>query len=191
MTTVYIIVKYLTFVGAYMKGFFEQLSCRVYEVLIEDGRYLTATELCGHVEHEIIKKRSVSFGVCFFPFLFNLILGLVFVSVGSMNVYFLGEFFNYNKGIVHILNFVFLWLGISMLTNLFPQIEDALTLRELIYGKNTNIVLKILAAPIFAVLYCGAFLERWGITFLTSIAFSLAVPSIYATFLPSLIGAMQ
>ena len=129
MTTVYIIVKYLTFVGAYMKGFFEQLSCRVYEVLIEDGRYLTATELCGHVEHEIIKKRSVSFVVCFFPFLFNIILGLVFVSVGSMNVYFLGEFFTYNKGIVHILNFVFLWLGISMLTNLFPQIEDALTLR--------------------------------------------------------------
>ena len=57
MTTVYIIVKYLTFVGAYMKGFFEQLSCRVYEVLIEDGRYLTATELCERCEED---KATVS-----------------------------------------------------------------------------------------------------------------------------------
>lgn len=35
-------------------------------------------------------------------------------------------------------NFLFLWVGISCLTNLFPQIEDALTLKEQIYGKGKS-----------------------------------------------------
>lgn len=190
MNTIYIAVKYLTVIGSYMKAFFEHFTCRVYDVLIEDARYLTATELCGHIEHEIIKKRSVSFGVCFFPFLFNLIFGMIFTSVGAMNIYYMGEFFTAEKGIVHIVNFLFLWIGISMLTNLFPQIEDALTLRELIYSENTNIVLKILASPVFAILYCGAFLEKWGITFITSVLFSFSLPVIYAMILPGIVAAI-
>ena len=187
MNIIYLIVKYITIVGTYVKAFFEQLTCRVYEVLVEDGRYLRANEMCGHVEHEIIKKRGVSFAVCFFPFLFNLIIGLVFVSVGAMNVYYVGEFFT-SSGKVNIINFIFLWLGISFLTNLFPQVEDALTLKDLIYHGKSNMFVKIIAAPIFAVLYAGAYLEKWGVTFITSFAFSLLVPTIFAAFLPSVVG---
>lgn len=178
MTMLYIIIKYFTVVGTYVKAFFEHACCRVYEVLIEDGRYLPANEMCGHVDHELIKNRSVSFGVCFFPFLFNLIIGLIFISVGAMNVYYVGEFFT-KSGFLNLANFLFLWLGISFLTNLFPSVEDALTLRSLIYNKQTNMFVKIIASPVFAVLYCGAWLESKGITFLTSVAFSFAVPTVY------------
>lgn len=190
MNVIYLIVKYITVPATYMKAFLEHMTLRIYEVLIEDGRYLRANEMCGHIEHEFIKKRSVSFGVCFFPFLFNLIFGIVFISVGALNVYYLGEFFA-KSGNVKIINFIFLWLGISFLTNLFPQLEDAITLKELIYGGNSNLFVKIIAAPVFAVLYCGAYLEKWGVTFLTSIAFSFAVPSIYSAFLPELINAIS
>ena len=55
MTVIYVIVKYLTIVGTFTKAFFEHLSCRVYEVLIEDGRYLANSEMCGHIEHEFIR----------------------------------------------------------------------------------------------------------------------------------------
>ena len=165
MTTLYVIIKYFTIVGTFTKAFFEHLSCRIYEVLIEDGRYLAPTEMCGHVEH------------------FNLILGLVFTSVGALNVLHLGEFFT-ASGKINILNYVFLWLGISFLTNLFPQMEDALTLKELIYNKETNLFVKIIAAPIFAILYCGAKLERYGLTLITSILFAFVLPSIYGLFLP-------
>lgn len=186
MRIVYVIIKYLTVVGTFSKAFFEHLSCRIYEVIIEDGRYLVPNEMCGHIEHEFIKKRSVSFGLCFFPFMFNLIIGLVFVSAGSMNVFYLGEFFYKSTHIPNFFNYIFLWLGISYLTNLFPQLEDAITLKELIYNKETNIFIKIIASPIFAVLYCGAYLEYYGITFLTSIAFSLALPSIYTALFTAL-----
>ena len=184
MTVFYVIVKYFTIIGTFTKAFFEHLSCRIYEVLIEDGRYLTPTEMCGHIEHEFIRKRSICFGICFFPFMFNLIIGLVFTSVGALNVLHLGEFFT-ASGKVNILNFVFLWLGISFLTNLFPQMEDALTLKELIYNNETKLVVKIIAAPIFAILYYGAKLERTGLTLFTSILFAFLVPSIYGLFLPA------
>ena len=34
----------------------------MYDVLIEDGRYLRSNEMCGHIEHELIKKRGTAFG---------------------------------------------------------------------------------------------------------------------------------
>ncbi|MGN0520381.1 MAG: hypothetical protein ACI4LB_06535 [Candidatus Fimenecus sp.] len=190
MRVFYLIVKYSTIIGTFLQAFFEHLTCRVYEVLIEDGRYLRTNEMCGHIEHEIIRKRSVSFGVCFFPFLFNLLLGLITVSVGAVNIYYFGEFFT-NSGMVHIANFLFLWMGISCLTNLFPQWEDALTLKEQIYGKGkSNLFVKIIVAPIFGILYGGAFLQRYGITLFTSIAFSFAVPYILGAFVPTLYNAL-
>lgn len=190
MKIVYLIVKYVTVVGTFLQAFFEHLTCRMYEILIEDGRYLRANEMCGHVEHEFIRRRGAAFGICFFPFLFNLLFGLALTSVGAMNIYSLGEFFTIT-GAPHLLNFLFLWVGISCLTNLFPQVEDALVLKELIYKGKTNIFLKILAAPIFAILYVGAYLQKWGVTLLTSVAFSFAIPMIFRSFLPQLFALMS
>lgn len=192
MKIIYLIVKYITIIGTFLQAFFEHLTCRMNDVLIEDGRYLRANEMCGHIEHELIKKRGTSFSISFFPFLFNLIIGLILVSVGSVNIYYIGEFYiSSDSGIPNFANFAFLWVGISCLANLFPQIEDAMTLKELIYGKGkSNIFVKIFAAPIFAVLYVGAYLQSVGITLITSVAFSFAVPSILGTFVPQLYNAI-
>ena len=184
MRIVYLIVKYITLPGTFLQAFFEHLTCRVYEVLVEDGRYLRANEMCGHIQHELVRKRSTSFGICFFPFLFNLIAGLMLTAVGAVNVLYLGEFFT-SGGSVHILNFLFLWVGISCLT-------DALTFKELLYGKGkSNLFVKIIAAPVFAVLYVGSYLQKWGATLLTSAAFAYALPYILGTFLPQLYEAVQ
>ncbi len=185
MTAIYVLVKYLTVIGTFTKAFFEHLSCRVYEVLIEDGRYLAPSEMCGHIEHEFIKKRGICFGVCFFPFFFNLVLGLIFTSVGAMNLLYIGVYFT-SSGIPNFMNYLFLWIGISMLTNLFPQWEDALTLKELIYSGDTNLFIKIIAAPIFAIFYVGAFLEKTGLTLLTSIGFSFLLVEFYKAVLPAI-----
>lgn len=191
MRIMYLVVKYITVIGTFLQAFFEHVTCRAYEILVEDGRYLRKNEMCGHIEHEIIRKRSTAFAMCFFPFLFNLLLGLVAVSVGSVNVYYLGEFFT-EKGFPHFLNFLFLWVGISALANLFPQWEDALTLKEQIYGKGkSNLFIKIIAAPIFGILYAGAYLQRYGLTLITSVAFSFAVPYILSTFVPALYNLVR
>ena len=73
-----------------------------------------------------------------------------------------------------------------MLTNLFPQVEDVMMLKENFYGKKKGIVSKILIAPFYAIFFLGAYLEKFGITLITSIAFSFAVPYILGAFIPSL-----
>ena len=109
MRAVYLTVKYITIVGTFLQGFFEHLSCRMYDVLIEDGRYLRSNEMCGHIEHELIKKRGTAFGVCFFPFLFNLLIGLILTAAGSVNIFYLGEFFmSADSKVPNFPNFLFL-----------------------------------------------------------------------------------
>lgn len=190
MKTIYVVVKYITVVGTFLKGFFEHFTCRIYNILIEDGRYLRSNEMCGHIEHELPPTRGKSFSICFFPFLFNLIVGLVFAITGAINVFYLGEFF-YSSGIPHFANFAFLWIGISCLANLFPQMEDALALKDYLYGVNgANMFVKVIAAPIFGILYVGAYLEKLGLTLLTSVAFCAVLPFILNSFIPSLFTAV-
>ena len=54
MTGLYILIRYLTFPGAIMKGFWQQVVCRICKVPVEDNRYLRNDEMCGSVEHEFM-----------------------------------------------------------------------------------------------------------------------------------------
>ena len=58
MTVIYVISKYITVIGSILKGFWEHLFCRILGVPVSDARYLQATELCGHVEHDFTKTKA-------------------------------------------------------------------------------------------------------------------------------------
>ena len=84
-----------------------------------------------------------------------------------------------------------LWLGISLLTSLFPLVEDALAMWESFYGagNEANLAAKILLFPIIAVLVAGAYLERWGITLVTSIAAAWFLPELLSPIAGALASA--
>ncbi|MDE5993935.1 MAG: hypothetical protein K2G60_00305 [Oscillospiraceae bacterium] len=179
MRIIYVIVKLLTFPGAMTHAFFEHMSCRICKVLVDDARTLRTDEMLSHIEHELVKRRGASFDICFIPFLFNLFFGITILSSASVAVLYLGSYKN-------ALLWFLLYMGIAFLTNLFPQMEDILMLKENIYNSKTNIVLKILASPFYAVFYIGAQLERFGLTLLTSIGFAFVLPYILGLFIPKL-----
>ena len=66
MTTLYVVTRYITFIGALLRAFWEQAACRICLVPIEEVRPLRGDELCGHVEHELTKKLSKTLFVSFF-----------------------------------------------------------------------------------------------------------------------------
>lgn len=179
MRIIYVIVKLLTLPGAMTHAFFEHMSCRICKILVEDARTVRADEMLSHIEHELVKRRGASFDICFIPFIFNLFFGIAVLCSGSVAILYLGSFKN------ALLWFLF-YMGISLLTNLFPQMEDVMMLKENIYNGKTNIAVKIIAAPFFAVLYIGAQLERFGLTLITSIGFAFALPYILGLFVPRL-----
>lgn len=177
MRIIYITVKLLTLPGAMLHAFFEHMSCRMCKILVDDARTIRSDEMLSHIEHELVKRRGASFDVCFIPFLFNLFFGITILSSASVAVLYLGSYKN-------ALLWFLLYMGIAVLTNLFPQMEDVLMLKENIYNSKTHIAVKIIAAPFYAVLYIGAQLERFGLTLFTSIGFAFALPYILGLFVP-------
>ena len=71
MTAFYYITKYITFPGAYVRCFWEQIICRICKVPVEDNRYLRQDELAGHIDHEFMPTARSAFALCFVPAFFN------------------------------------------------------------------------------------------------------------------------
>lgn len=177
MSIIYIIVKTLTLPGAMLHSFFEHMSCRASKVLVDDARAIQFNEMLGHIDHELIKRKGPSFDVCFIPFFFSLILGFFTLCHGATTVIYLGRYNDW-------FSWVCLYLGISILTNLFPQIEDVMMLKENFFINNKKKLSKILVAPFYALFLVGARLEKLGLTLVTSILFAFAMPHILGAFIP-------
>ena len=165
MTAFYILTKYLTFPGALVRVFWEQIVCRICGVPMEDTHALRRDEMCSHIEHELMPRSRGAFAVCFVPAFMNGILAFL-LGVGPV----LGLFAFQMTGLPGtIINIVAYWFACSLFVNSYPSVEDALNMRQKVYHEGT-ILQKIVYAPGFFFLFIGAYLERYGITFLIAVA---------------------
>lgn len=157
MSFIYIFTRYLTFPAVFIRCMWEQIICLFGKIAVEDARYVKDDEMCGHIEHEIIKSRASSVFIGLLPLL-SAMTGIIAFSL-----------FPYIFRPTSLEGTVFsglsVWFVISFISNCFPSIEDALNMKQRIYGESL-IVWKILLAPLFAVLFVGAYLERYCITFI-------------------------
>ncbi len=192
MKLIYVITKILTFPGALTKALFEQIMCRIFRCPVEDNRYLRTDEMCGHIEHELIKGPVKSYMFCFIPGLLNFLLACAVGIFPLVNILNLGNYSGFisfpaeliqsltNPEVIEvptltldfILPFFFAWVSVSLLTNLFPIIEDAVVMKE--QYKKLNVALKIIFFPGYIVMLAGSRLEKYGITFLLLIALTVA-----------------
>ncbi|MCM1543852.1 MAG: hypothetical protein NC110_00995 [Ruminococcus sp.] len=165
MTTFYVIIKYLTFPGAMIRGFWEHLVCRICGVPVEDNRLVRRDEMSSHIEHELISTPSGAFAICFVPAFMNALLSFLLL-IPSFLCLFLFEMSGVAVTIVNIIAF---WLSVSLYVNSYPLVEDALNMKEAIY-KRGNLLQKIFYAPGFLGCYIGAYAEKYCITFLLAVA---------------------
>lgn len=165
MNVIYIISKYVTVVGSVLKGFWEHLFCRIIGIPVSDARYLQATELCGHAEHDFSKKKMPTFLVCVLPGFMNLLFGLGMAVGGYIGLFYIEP--KASEAIFWIYA-VLLYLGVSLLCNIAPLYEDALNNWDLLYGKNSdaNIVAKIFAFIPSVLVLVTAWLEKNSVSFL-------------------------
>ena len=179
MRIIYIITKIIAYPGAFLKGFFEHLACRILKIEVTDHNYLAPDWHCGHVKHEPADTAAKAFLLTLLPYLAQRALGWVFFAAsfapmllfgvrGSRDSYFFG------------LYAVALFFGLSLLCNAFPQWETAKRQWYLFYGKpdgdgakHAGGLAKILLAPCNAWFLAGAWLERCGIP--TILGFAAAI----------------
>ncbi|MCL2508712.1 MAG: hypothetical protein FWF05_06005 [Oscillospiraceae bacterium] len=177
MKTIYVISKWLTFPGAFMKGFFEHLTCRLLKVKIyEADKYVTNNLLSGHVYMLPPESAAKSFFVCFLPGLLNFLFGLGSYAAALMTLGYLGVGFTDAQSQTQNPMFVFycvlLYFGASMMCNIFPYRDDISHARELLYGGESKSggAAKVLFFIPAAVMKAGSVLERYGLTVLFNIA---------------------
>ncbi|MBR3790101.1 MAG: hypothetical protein IKJ86_08930 [Clostridia bacterium] len=176
MTYIYVATRIITYFGTELRVLWEQIVCRFLKIPQEDTRTFKATEMCGHVEHELLKTLTESFLMCFVPFFMNFILGICILLTGSYRVFYIGD--------ISIPSIVFLVAGISLLANCAPSFEDALSFKDYLYSKDTSLFVKIILTPHFAVSYAAAFLERYSVTFVLAILFAWVFPTLFSFTFP-------
>lgn len=165
MNIVYIISKYITVIGSVLKGFWEHLFCRILGVPVQDARYLQTTELCGHVEHDFTKEKSVTFFICYLPGMMNRLFGYGMVIAGFLGLFHLKA---PSDSIIFWVYIVLLYIGISLMCNNAPLYEDALNNWDILYGngQKTNIAAKIFAFIPSVYFIVSAWMEKYAVSLL-------------------------
>lgn len=174
MTVIYVISKIITFPGAYLRCFWEQLMCGLFSLPVERGGYMHLDEGCGHVEHPLLKSVKKAFFLAAVPGFMNLIVGLFIALPAFVNIFVLelapgslsGETLAMKvlPCVMFAVSVLFLYVGISILCNVFPLVEDAMNIYELIYKGESNIFVKIIAFVPTVIMYAGAYLEKYAVT---------------------------
>lgn len=177
MTWLYVIAKAVYFPGTFLKAFWEHLSCRTLGIPIYAAdTYISKNVLSGHVSMIPAETPAKSFLVCLLPSMLNFLIGFPAFATGVVTLGFLGvDVIDPMSGqfcplfIVYILLYLF---GSACLCSMFPYTQDAQHMWHMHFGKNSNVnpVRKIFAFLPACILTGGAYLERYGITFLASLA---------------------
>ena len=166
MTGLYIASKILSFPGAYIRGFWEQFTCKLLGLPVEVPGYLRIDEACGHVEHALPKKGFAAYLIATGPGFMNFNSGLFILLAGFMNLRYMGITV-WDSVPLFILYALMVYVGASLLCSSFPLVEDAMNLYDLLYRqKKGNIVGRILAFIPTVIAYAGAYLEKYCITFI-------------------------
>lgn len=163
------IVKILTFTSAWLKGFWEQLLCKIMGTPVENKKLFQFNEMAGHIEHEPFATSSKSFWFCFVSGFMVFLFGVLLAIPAIFNLLYL----DVSSLTIRTMSISMLFGAASVLTNIFPSVEDALMMWE--NYKKMGKAAKIILAPAAAIMYVGAYAETWGITFLTNHALAALV----------------
>lgn len=167
MRVLYVIGKYITLPGAFLRAFWEHLTCLLLGLPVENTGYLRADEMCGHIEHLLPKKAVGAYFSATAPGIMGLITGLPLTIFGIINLRILGvaPVDSVQLFIVYIL---ILYVGVSVMCCLHPQFEVAQNLWDITLEKLRADETKSKVGGIFMFLpalftYVGATLERFSV----------------------------
>lgn len=167
MRILYVIGKYITFPGAYLRAFWEHMTCLLLGLPVENTGYLRADEMCGHIEHFLPKKAWAAYLSATAPGFMGLITGLPLVVLGVLNLRFMGISFADSK-VLFVLYIALIYIGASIMCCLHPQFEVAQNLWDITLEKLRSKDKKSVVGGVFMFLpalvtYVGAVLERFSV----------------------------
>jgi hypothetical protein len=142
------IIAALTFPGVIVHEIAHQWFCRIFGVAVLDVCYFRFGNPAGYVLHEHPVKPSQQIWIAIGPFLVNTVIGGVIAAPASIQVFLLEA-----AGPV---DFILIWLGVSIAMHAFPSTGDAKTLRTAVSVVGVPFGVKLIAYPIIGLIFLGA-----------------------------------
>lgn len=165
------LIAIATFPGVIVHEIAHQLFCCFARVSVIEVCYFRIGNPSGYVIHEIPKKASQKILIGLGPFFVNTILGALISLPAAIPVI--------KFGTGSPLDYVLIWLGVSIAMHSFPSVQDASGIWDATKGKDTTFILKLLVMPIVGLIYiCAAGSIIW-----LDLVYGLGV----AMFIPNLI----
>ncbi|SFN75098.1 Putative zincin peptidase [Chitinophaga sp. YR627] len=139
----------VTFPGVIVHEFAHQLFCRIFGVAIFEVKYFQMANPVGYVKHEPVRNPVHQLLIGTGPFIINTLIALLIAFPAAIPV------FMFNEGT--ILDYLLLYLGLSIGMHAFPSTGDANVLwQTLWHGEQVPLWLKIITVPIVGLIYLGA-----------------------------------
>lgn len=136
MRMLYFITKIICLPGAYIRCFWEHLTCRILRLMVEPVGYIRMDEACGHTEHSLPTTQFGAWLISTGPGFMNFNMGLAFFLFGYLNIKDMG-ITPWDSVPLFILYVASMYLGVSMLCCLFPLTEDILNYWSIAYAQGT------------------------------------------------------
>jgi hypothetical protein len=143
------LISIVTFPGVIVHEFAHQLFCRLARVAIFDVCYFRVGNPAGYVVHEIPKKSYQNILIGIGPFFVNTIIGALIALPAAIPV------IKFGSG--SVIDYLLIYLGVSIAMHSFPSTGDAKSIWNSLKENDTNIIVRIIAAPIVGLIFlCAA-----------------------------------
>jgi hypothetical protein len=164
------LIGLVTFPGVIVHEMAHQLFCRWCRVPVFDVCYFRVGNPSGYVIHEIPQKASQQIWIGVGPFLVNTIVGALVAFPASIPM------LKFDAG--QPMDFLFIWLGVSIAMHSFPSTGDAKSIWRGVASREVPLIAKVVAIPVVALIYLGAVGSVFWLDALYGVVVALALPNL-------------
>jgi hypothetical protein len=167
------LISIATFPGVIVHEMAHQLFCRWQRVAVFDVCYFRVGNPAGYVIHEIPPTAFQQLLIGIGPFFVNTILGAVIAFPGAIPA------LKFESG--DLLDYFFIWLGVSIAMHSFPSTGDAKGIWQALRSKEVPWITRLIAAPIVLLIYVGAIGSFIWLDLIYGAAVALALPNLISS----------
>lgn len=161
------ILAILTFPGVIVHELAHQLFCRWCKVPVFEVCYFRDANPAGYVLHEPAQKTSHSILISVGPFILNTTVAFLIGLPAALQFKF---------DAAGPLDYLLLYLGVSIGMHAFPSTGDANSLWNSVMNDQTPLIARIVVAPIVGIIYLGAIGSFFWLDALYGVGVAIGLP---------------
>jgi Putative zincin peptidase len=164
------LIALATFPGVIVHELAHQLFCRWFRVPVLKVCYFRVGNPAGFVIHEPATKSYQSLFIFIGPFLINTIAGALIAFPAALPVIKFGE--------GDLLDYLLIWLGVSIAMHAIPSTGDAKSLWQSVKGPDVSSVVRFLVAPIVGTIYVASLARMFWLDLIYGVGVAIGLPTL-------------